>query len=388
MALPKIYDRVGETSTTTGTGNLALLGAITGFQAFTVVGNGNKCCFMIEESTGSWEVSVGTYTSAGATLSRDKILASSNSGAAVNFGVGTRQVYLLNAGAAALTPTHAICQGRLTLTSGTPVTTSDVTGATSVYFTPFYGNLVGVFDGYSWQIREFSELTLALGTISNNTNYDVFLYDNSGTLTLEALAWTDATNRATALASQDGVYVKSGATTRRYLGTFRTTSTTTTEDSAGGTVSQTGGKRFLWNAYNRVDRHIAVIDTTSSWTYAVSTWRSANNTTANAVYYVCGLSEDAVNVQAFMLCNTNSDAGGTGIGIDSTSANSAILLFEVNIGGGGSGHGGSLALYNNYPGIGYHAINWLEYRRAGTVTFKGNGGFSDSQSGLLVRVKG
>src|SRR3990167_7040004 len=125
-----------------------------------------------------------------------------------------------------------VCDGRLTLTSGTPVTTADVTGATSIYFAPFKGNRIGLYDGSSaWAIYTFTELTLALGTLTSGLPYDVFAYDSSGTVTLEALAWTNGTTRATALTTQNGVLVKTGATTRRYLGTFYTTATTTTESS-------------------------------------------------------------------------------------------------------------------------------------------------------------
>ena len=36
-----VKDRVQETSTTTGTGTFTLAGAVTGFQAFSVIGDGN-----------------------------------------------------------------------------------------------------------------------------------------------------------------------------------------------------------------------------------------------------------------------------------------------------------------------------------------------------------
>jgi hypothetical protein len=88
-----IYDRVKETTTTTGTGTLTLAGAVTGFQSFSVVGDGNTCFYSIDDGT-NWEVGVGTYTLSGTTLSRDRILSSSNSGNAVNFGAGTKTVIL------------------------------------------------------------------------------------------------------------------------------------------------------------------------------------------------------------------------------------------------------------------------------------------------------
>lgn len=89
-----IADRVRETSTTTGTGTLTLGGAVTGYQTFSSgVGNGNTCYYAITLDS-DWEVGLGTYTSAGATLSRDTILASSNANSAVNFGAGTKDVFV------------------------------------------------------------------------------------------------------------------------------------------------------------------------------------------------------------------------------------------------------------------------------------------------------
>jgi hypothetical protein len=87
-----VKDRVKETTTTTGTGTLTLAGAATGFQAFSVIGDGNTTFYTITDGT-DWEVGIGTYTLSGTTLSRDTILESSNSGSAVNWGAGTKDVF-------------------------------------------------------------------------------------------------------------------------------------------------------------------------------------------------------------------------------------------------------------------------------------------------------
>lgn len=100
MADYVVIDRVKETTATTGTGTLTLAGAVAGYQAFSAVGNGNKCFYCIEAvnslgvPTGDWEVGKGTYTSAGTTLSRDTVLFSSNANAAVNLAAGTKNVFL------------------------------------------------------------------------------------------------------------------------------------------------------------------------------------------------------------------------------------------------------------------------------------------------------
>jgi hypothetical protein len=87
-----VKDRVKETTATTGTGTLTLDGAATGFQAFSVIGDGNTTFYTITDGT-SWEVGIGTYTSSGTTLSRDTILESSNAGSAVNWSAGDKDVF-------------------------------------------------------------------------------------------------------------------------------------------------------------------------------------------------------------------------------------------------------------------------------------------------------
>jgi hypothetical protein len=89
-----VRDRVNETSTTTGTGTFTLAGAVTGFQTFSAIGNGNTTYYAIVLQGGSeWEVGLGTYTSSGTTLSRTTVLSSSNSGSLVNFSAGTKNVF-------------------------------------------------------------------------------------------------------------------------------------------------------------------------------------------------------------------------------------------------------------------------------------------------------
>lgn len=90
-----LADRVKETTTTTGTGTVTLAGASTGFQSFAVVGNGNTTYYCIAgQGTNEWEVGIGTYTSAGTTLSRTTVLASSNAGSLVTFSAGTKDVFV------------------------------------------------------------------------------------------------------------------------------------------------------------------------------------------------------------------------------------------------------------------------------------------------------
>lgn len=264
---------------------------------------------------------------------------------------------------------QAFCQGRLTLTSGTPVTTSDVATSTDIYWTPYNGNLVGLYDGTSWKLHTFTERTLALGTLTSGLNYDVFLYDNSGTLTLEATGWSTDTARATALTTQDGVHVKTGATTRRYLGTFRTVSTTQTAD-AGGTGA-TGAQRFLWNCYNRVPRKLHACpgysdgNTASSYTSNSTTWVAANSGTGAKAEFLTGLDGVAVDVSASLFAtNSGPSSERIGIGLDSTS-DSTVMASTA-----GQTIGGCAACrLTGTVAFGYHYAALLIAVSGGTGTF-------------------
>jgi hypothetical protein len=88
-----VKDRVQETTITVGTIPLVLAGAVTGFQSFSAIGNGNTTYYAVVGGA-EWEVGIGTYTALGTVLSRDTILASSNSGSAVNFSAGTKNVFV------------------------------------------------------------------------------------------------------------------------------------------------------------------------------------------------------------------------------------------------------------------------------------------------------
>lgn len=90
-----VYDRVKETTTTTGTGSVTLLGAALGYQSFAVVGNTNTTYYCIAgQSTNEWEVGIGTYSTVGPILARTTVISSSNAGSAVNFSAGTKDVFV------------------------------------------------------------------------------------------------------------------------------------------------------------------------------------------------------------------------------------------------------------------------------------------------------
>jgi len=215
---------------------------------------------------------------------------------------------------------------RLTLSTGVPVTTTDVAAATTIYCTPYKGNRIDLFDGAGWNRRSSAEFSLALGTLTSTLPYDVFCYDNAGVPTLEFTAWTNTTTRATALAYQDGILSKTGALTRRYLGTFYTISTTQTADS------KTVG-RFLYNYYNRALRNTQGTFASDRSTTGTS-YGELNAEIQNK--FILGVSEDAVTGDVAGTASNSAAANqytATAVAFDSTST--AEAGFETTFGNSG-----------------------------------------------------
>lgn len=260
---------------------------------------------------------------------------------------------------------NSICDGRLTLTTATPVTTADVTAAVTLYFTPYRGCRISLYDGVSvWNTRTFAELNIAVPAAASQM-YDVFVYDNAGAPTLETLAWTNDTTRATALVLQDGVLVKSGATTRRYVGSFRTTTVAgQTEDSAA--------KRYVWNYYNRVPKPMRVVEV-GNWNYTTATFRQANANTANQLDVVNGFAEEPIDVSlAISAYNTNTGVRVMlSIGEDSTTVPSTSVIdaaFDTSV---VSTPAFFCARLIKVPAVGRHTYVWLEKSQAsGTTTWR------------------
>lgn len=249
-------------------------------------------------------------------------------------------------------------QGRLTLSSSDAVPTSDVTGATTLYLLPYNGELVALYNttGGEWEYHNLPAAGVSSAIpASTDTNYDVFLYDSSGTLTLEFVAWTDDTTRATALATQDGVYVKTGALDRLYVGTIRTT-------GVSGECEDSGAFRYVWNAYNRVSRRL-LKQFSGSHTLTATSYRAWNNDPSNSVSVVLGLATENIRVQLVSL--------GTGtstffsIGLNSSTVASSVITPGADVAAP------IFAVYNDVPGAGQHALIALERVNTGTGTIFG-----------------
>ena len=277
-----------------------------------------------------------------------------------------------------------VAEGRLTATSGTPVTVADVSGATSIYYTPYTGNKIALYDGSAWDLFTFTEITISLSGLTASRPYDVFAYDNSGTVTIETLIWTNSTTRATNLVYQNGVLVKSGATTRRYLGSVYINAT-------GGQTDDTVVKRYLWNHSNRHPRPMYRHDPTDSWTYTSTTFRQANANVANQLAVMIGVQEACLNISAIAVANNSGGLNNcimvTGIGIDSTSVDSSQISGDAESSNFEDAEFSAQLV--TYGSVGYHYYAWLEKSQVyATTTWIGDNGGNGGKTGRIGWVEG
>jgi hypothetical protein len=276
-------------------------------------------------------------------------------------------------------------QGRLTLTSGTPVLTSATTGNLTVYYTPYLGDLTPIYDGTNIVPTVFAELSQALTDTTKSpaaavlsTNYDLFVWNDAGTIRCtRGPAWSSSTARGTGAGTTELVRVKglllnavaitNGPAAQRgtYVGTVRTRAADALIDwNPGGAASGgTAAQLMVWNAYNRVLVSALVTDNGSPYTYSSATVRQARASSGNQVNMVIGLAEESqtASYQARgSVAAASGAAMGWTIGLDGTGAaawantvisNPASVAFAY-----GAPNAGSTTF-----GIGLHFVAALEF---------------------------
>lgn len=265
--------------------------------------------------------------------------------------------------------------GRLTTVSGTPILKSNQLAKTTLYYTPFVGNQIALYSGSVWTVLTFAETALSLSGYTASKNYDIWGYNNAGTLALDSTVWTNDTTRATALTTQDGVYVKSGDATRRYMGTVRINSTGGQIDWVIG-ASGSGGveaKITIWNENNRVLISNVIRDSASSWTHANnSTWSSMNASTNNRQTFIIGRSIEPVTANLTVFCITATSATqAVAFGLDSTSSpDSSQIITGVTYATNAQWTRVS-STFDKLVTEGNHFIQAIDYAFGGTATFYG-----------------
>lgn len=290
-------------------------------------------------------------------------------------------------------------QGRLTLSSVAAVSDSDVTGAGTIYYLPSGGALVPIRDGGKYVAESIgSGLSLVLDSDSGHTGYhqsarcfDLFAIKDGSTVRLAtgpdwnagAIAGS-ITQRGTGAGSTelelvDGLYVNKNAITARfgsasgntvavaaheatYLGTFYA--------AGNGLATDSAEKRWLDNAFNQTMRPMRRFQVSpGNWSYSTATFRQANANADNRISWVAGLSGKSIDANLQGLAQTSGAtrrAVVVALGIDSTTTPAADSTFDYM-----TCVSPELcpikARYVGTPGIGFHALNWLE-RGAGTDT--------------------
>lgn len=201
------YDLARMTTATTGTGTITLASAAAGgYLTFANAGvvDGQIVRYGIVDGS-SRETGYGVYTSSGTTLTRATIVQSTNSDNAIDLS-GTAEVFI-TVGIEDFAPFEP--QGRLTLTSATPILTGDVTGAGTIYYALARGSRVPLYDGAYWHPFTFAELSQALSDTTKspaaavaNACYDLFVWNDAGTLRCtRGPAWVDAKTFTVTIAS-------------------------------------------------------------------------------------------------------------------------------------------------------------------------------------------
>lgn len=239
--MAEIFDLARMSTATVGAGTITLGAAISGYLSFAGAGvpDGAKVVYGIKDGANS-EAGYGTYTAAGTTLSRDKILVSTNGGAAIVLS-GAAEVYVAFAAESLPQPSTS---GMLAIASATQLLFSPYNGdrikiAGLWYKIPsagITGNNTGIF------INGTGGLNLAA-----STTYYVYLFNNAGTLTFDFSTTAHATD---ATSGNVGTEIKSGDTTRSLIGMIHT-------NGSAQFVDDFGNGRLVLSWFNRQNKTAA-----------------------------------------------------------------------------------------------------------------------------------
>jgi|SRR5882724_7044127 len=274
-------------------------------------------------------------------------------------------------------------QGRLTLTTGVAVNTTDVVGATTVYFTPANGNQCPIYDGSTMVATPFTELsqttadtTKSPAAVAASSVYDLFVWNDTGTLRCtRGPAWSNDTTRSagTALVLVNGIYLNGVSITNgpaasrgTYVGSIRSNASSTI-DLKFGTIAAGGGEAWfgIWNNFNRTVAEVRLQDSSTAWTVG-TTVRSLNGSNTNRISILHGLDEDSVNARLTLRgISIASNSVQFGFGLDSTSANATNSVMSWGFNVLDVNH---YASFNGYIGAGFHFLQAVEFASAGGQT--------------------
>lgn len=274
----------------------------------------------------------------------------------------------------------AAAGSRLTLSSGVPVMTSTVSGATTVYFTPYLGRWVPIYDGANWTMvdtgGELSQATTdntkSPAAVAASSVYDIFVWQDTNNVirATRGPAWNSATSRGTGagtsqLSQVNGFYTNTVAITNgpaasrgTYVGSICSNGSSTIDWIPGASASGgTAGVHNVWNMYNAVAVVSQVLDSEAPYTYTTATVRQAAASAGNQISYLVGLAGSGMTViYRADLTITTSGAPSIGIGLDSITTYTTHSYAQL-----GSGALASISsIWSFIPSIGSHYVAALE----------------------------
>lgn len=295
-------------------------------------------------------------------------------------------------------------KGRLTLSSNTPIITADATAQTSIYYTPYIGNSLPIYNGTIFINTTFAQLTLTLNTTNHPQSqvFDIYASLQSGNVILSAMYWGNNSSRSSnaggksgtgnaTITQINGIWVNNapisasdsfnGATgyaipqyQGTYLGSFITGSAGQTSIALKPAAASGGSDNLIgvFNAYNRVKAYSICRDSTSTWTYGSATWRPADNNINNRVAWVDGLQQVnfAAKYVATVQFGANNNVFYLGASLNSISAGPNIVaVAEDNFGLSQT----IVSSESFYPQLGFNYVQAMEYSLTGTQTIYANG---------------
>lgn len=269
--------------------------------------------------------------------------------------------------------------GRLTLTSGTPVLTGSVAGATTVFWSPYNGQIVPIWDGVAnWKIVNCGELSnitsnSSVGSagpaaVGANGIYDLFVWVNGSTCTLtRGPVWTNNMTRSAGLTRQNGILLNTSSVTNgplaltgTYVGSICSNGGSTIDYIFGAAASGGTAARFcIWNQFNRVSTGTTVTDSGVAYALTSVTIRQARASAGNQIGFLLGQNEDGISgsyaSRILSAATLNANLSWC-LGFDSTSACGTPLTYafttaNVSIAGGATASGVWA------PGIGLHVLS-------------------------------
>jgi hypothetical protein len=336
-----VADRVKETTTTTGTGAITLAGATTNFVTFSsVLSNGDTTYYaIVDDANTDFEVGLGTYASSGNTLTRTTVLASTNSGSAVNLSAGSKEVFITYPADKSV---NRDASGNVSVSGGVTATQVDLTGQGDLRLQDSTG---GEYVALQAAATVGSSYTLTLPTADGSA--DQFIKtDGSGNLSFAAAGGGGFQSMQ--------VFTSSGTWTKP--AGINTIKVTVTGGGGAGGAPPAGG--YLGNGGGAGGTVIEVIDVSGVSTAAVTV--GAGGATAA---YGGGTGGDGGTSSFASYC---SSTGGTG---GSTASQSPYYG-----GAPGTGSNGDINLLGGYGHTGNYNSAGASIAGSGGASYFGGGG--------------